>query len=404
MSPRRPLGSAMFSQILPSRGDSSPLRPVRRSSSSRYSANPMARAPGGETLHQVVVPAALEHRPRRAGHIAGKDQAVVILHLIGQAQVQLCAAAFLPQPVLQRLQFFQRFPLGFAAAGGPGRRDGSPHRAVQRQQAAQRLRRAAVQSGSQCSSPEFVGVLAVQQFQQAAAGRGWYFQRVQQAGDEPHVADFQHRGHFQRGQAFQRQPHHLRLGGGVHRPHTFQPHLVDGLEGVALPAGAADFLVVVKAPALAGGGLGRLGDGQRHVRLDGPQLAVQVGKGDDLGIRQKALVLLVQGVFLKAGAAVLAVTRLLIQRAQAQHGLLGGGKILQLDLHLSSCLSDSQIVLPIGKRRTFAMTKMRLKRLVISPCSPVRPSRQNPPGRRSWSRRTCRPPFWALPRRPVPPG
>ena len=80
-------------------------------------------------------------------------------------------------------------------------------------------------------------------------------------------------------------------------------------------------------------GLGRLGNGQRYVGLDGPQLAVQVGEGDDLCVRQKALILLIQGVFLKAGRAVFAVAGLLIQGTQAEGRLFGGGKAVEFDLH-----------------------------------------------------------------------
>ena len=153
------------------------------------------------------------------------------------------------------------------------------------------------------------------------------------AGQVAHVADFQHGGHIQRGQALQGQPHHGGLLVGVHRAHALQSHLVDGLEGVALAAGAADLLIIIKALALPCCGLGRLGDGQRYVGLDGPQLAVQVGEGDDLCVRQKALILLIQGVFLKAGRAIFAVAGLLIQGTQAEGRLFGGGKAVEFDLH-----------------------------------------------------------------------
>ena len=158
-------------------------------------------------------------------------------------------------------------------------------------------------------------------------------QRVQQAGQVAHVADFQHGGHIQRGQALQGQPHHGGLLVGVHRAHALQSHLVDGLEGVALAAGAADLFIIIEALALPCRGLSRLGNGQRYVGLDGPQLAVQVGEGDDLCVRQKALILLIQGVFLKAGCAVFAVAGLLIQGTQAEGRLFGGGKAVEFDLH-----------------------------------------------------------------------
>ena len=120
---------------------------------------------------------------------------------------------------------------------------------------------------------------------------------------------------------------------GVDRAHALQTHLVNGLEGVAFAAGAADLFIIIKALALPCRGLGRLGNGQCYVGLDGPQLAVQVGEGDDLCVRQKALILLIQGVFLKAGRAVFAVAGLLIQGTQAEGRLFGGGKAVEFDLH-----------------------------------------------------------------------
>ena len=147
------------------------------------------------------------------------------------------------------------------------------------------------------------------------------------------MADFQHGGYIQCGQALQGQPHHGGLLVGIYCAHALQTHLVDGLEGVALAAGAADFFIIIKALALPRCGLGRLGDGQRHIGLDGAQLAVQVSEGDDLGIRQEALILLVESVFLKPGCAVLAVACAFIQGTQAESRLLGGGEALEFDFH-----------------------------------------------------------------------
>ena len=293
----------------------------------------MAFAPRREPLHQVVIPSALEHRARDARDVAGEHKAVVILHFVGHAQVQPGAAARLAQRILQSLQFLQRRALGLAPAGGAGGGQRCTQRAVQVEQAGQRGSGGFVQPRGQRGGAQLVGVLGAQEIKQLRACLGGDMQRVQQAGQVAHVADFQHGGHIQRGQALQGQPHHGGLLVGVHRAHALQSHLVDGLEGVALAAGAADLLIIIKALALPCRGLGRLGDGQRYVGLDGPQLAVQVGEGDDLCVRQKALILLIQGVFLKAGRAVFAVASLLIQGTQAEGRLFGGGKAVEFDLH-----------------------------------------------------------------------
>ena len=204
---------------------------------------------------------------------------------------------------------------------------------MQVEQAGQRGSGGFVQPRGQRGGAQLVGVLGAQEIEQLRTCLGGDMQRVQQAGQVAHVADFQHGGHIQRGQALQGQPHHGGLLVDVHRAHALQSHLVDGLEGVALAAGAADLLIIIKALALPCRGLGRLGDGQRYVGLDGPQLAVQVGEGDDLCVGQKALILLIQGVFLKAGRAVFAVAGLLIQGTQAEGRLFGGGKAVEFDLH-----------------------------------------------------------------------
>ena len=183
---------------------------------------------------------------------------------------------------------------------------------------------------------QFVGIFLVEQLQQPSPCRFRHLQSVQQAGDKSHVADFQHGGHVQGRQTLQSQLHNFRLGGRIHGAHTFQAHLVDGLECMAFPAGAANFFIIIEALALTGGRLSRFGNGQRHVRFDGPQLAVQVGKGDHLGIRQKALVFLIQCVFLKPGTTILAIPGPFVQSTQTERCLFRGGKILQLNLHTNS--------------------------------------------------------------------
>ena len=229
---------------------------------------------------------------------------------------------------MQGQQFGQCGFLRGADGGCLGGGKGGPERPMQGKQTAKGIGSGFISTGLQRSLAQLVFVFGAQQFHQPGVGRGRHIQHIQQAGHKAHVADFQYGGNIQRGQAGQCQAQHLSLGGFVHLAHALQAHLVDGLEGVALAAGTADFLIIIKAFALAGGGLGCLGDGQRHVRLDGPQFAVQVGKGDDLRVRQKALVLLIQGVLLKPGGAVFAIAALLVQGTQAEGSLLGGGEIL----------------------------------------------------------------------------
>ena len=104
----------------------------------------------------------------------------------------------------------------------------------------------------------------------------------------------------------------LGRSGIIHGTDALQAHLADLREGVAFPAGAADLLCIIILFAFPGGGLGVLGDRKRYVRLDGAQLAVQVGKGNDLGIRKKAFILLIERIFLKMGAAKFAVACTLV--------------------------------------------------------------------------------------------
>ena len=62
---------------------------------------------------------------------------------------------------------------------------------------------------------QLVGVFIAQQLQQARAGGGIHMQSVQQGGHKAHMADFQHGGNFQTGQAFQRKAHNLGLFGSA---------------------------------------------------------------------------------------------------------------------------------------------------------------------------------------------
>ena len=132
--------------------------------------------------------------------------------------------------------------------------------AVQRQKAAQTVGRRSGQAEFLGGAAQLVSVFAPQVFQQPSPCRRLDVQRVQKPRHKAHVADFQHRGNAQRRQTLHRQPDGLGLDGGVHRADALQPHLPYGLEGVALAAGAADFLIVIKALALPGGWLGGLGN------------------------------------------------------------------------------------------------------------------------------------------------
>ena len=154
-----------------------------------------------------------------------------------------------------------------------------------------------------------MSVFLAQLFQQLCPGGVWHAQRIEQAEQIAHVADFQHPFSTQRVQRLCRQTHGLLHLSFAHPADDLKAHLADFLEGMALSRGAVDVLVVVVAQGLAGGGLGRFGNGKGHVRLEGQQTAVQVGEGDDLLGRQKAAVLLIQAVLLKAAHMVLAAAR-----------------------------------------------------------------------------------------------
>ena len=181
-----------------------------------------------------------------------------------------------------------------------------------------------------------MGILLPQLFQQLCPGGVWHAQRIEQAEQIAHVADFQHPLGAQCIQRLCRQTHSLLHLGFAHFADDLKAHLADFLEGMALSRGTVDIFVVVVAQGLAGGGLGRLGNGQGHVRLEGQQTAVQVGEGDDLLRRQKAAVLLIQAVLLKAAHVVLAAACRLVQAAQRKGGALLWLQMLQTELHFAS--------------------------------------------------------------------
>ena len=132
--------------------------------------------------------------------------------------------------------------------------------AVQCQKAAQAVGCRSGQAEFFGGAAQFVSVFAPQVFQQPPPYRRLDVQRVQKPRHKAHVADFQHRGNAQLRQTLQCQPDHLALGGGIHRADALQPHLPYGLKSVAFAAGAADLLIVIKALALPGGGLGGFGN------------------------------------------------------------------------------------------------------------------------------------------------
>ena len=288
---------------------------------------------GGEFLHQQVVASALEQRAGQALQIALKDQPVVILHLARQREVQPDAPAHGAQGTRQRPQLggCGPHPVVFAEGFGAGQRLFAA--AAEGQQRTQRIGSGIVQPGGLCGGPQLVGVLLAQQVQQGGAGRFGHRQRIQQTEQIPHMAQLQHPGRAQLFQRSCRQPDcllHLRF---AHGSQHLQAHLRDLLEGVALHRGAVDVLVVVVFQRLAGGGLGRLGNGEGHVRLERQQPSVQVGEGDDLFRRQKAPVLLIQTVFLKAAHVVFAAARRLIQCPQRKGGPLLRLQIRQIKSH-----------------------------------------------------------------------
>ena len=186
-------------------------------------------------------------------------------------------------------------------------------------------------------------ILFPQLFQQAGAGILRHAQCIEQAEQIAHVADFQHPRGPQLGQALRCQPDRLLHLCFPHRAQHLKAHLGDLLEGVALCRGAVDVLMVVIPQGLAGGGLGRLGNGQGHVRLERQQTAIQVGEGDDLLRGQKAPVLLIKPVLLKTAHVIFAAARRLIQRPQRKGGPLLGLQTVQTEFHLDLLVPSLRI-------------------------------------------------------------
>ena len=178
-----------------------------------------------------------------------------------------------------------------------------------------------------------VSILYTQLFQQLCAGGIRHAQRVEQAEQVAHVAHFQHPIGPQRIQRPRRQTHRLLHLCFAHRTQHLKAHLADLFKGVALGGRAVDVLVIVVAQGLAGGGLRRLGNGEGHVRLEGQQTAIQIGKGDDLLGRQKAAVLLIQAVLLKPAHMILAAARRFVQGAQRKGGALLGLQVCNAEFH-----------------------------------------------------------------------
>ena len=147
------------------------------------------------------------------------------------------------------------------------------------------------------------------------------------------MADLQHPARFQGFEGAGSQLHNLPHPGLVHCADVFQPHLGDLLEGMALGRGAVDVLAVIIFQGLALFGLGRLGDGEGHVRLEGQQAAVQVGEGDDLLRREETPVLLVEAVFLEPAHVVFTAAGGLIEGPQAEGGPLFGLQNRKIKLH-----------------------------------------------------------------------
>ena len=272
--------------------------------------------PGGEFLHQQIVASALQQRAGQAAQIPLKNKAVVVFHLARQRQVQPGRAARLCQRRGQCPQLGGGFPHPGVPAQGLGLGQDGGVIAAQLQQGRQGVRPGALQPGSGCSGPQLVDVFGPQRRQQAGPGGFRHAQRIKQPKQVAQVAHFQHPGPAQLLQRLRRQTDGLLHCFFVHGPQQFQAHLGDFLEGVALRRGAVDVFVVVVFQRLAGGGLGRLGNGEGHIRLQRQQPPVQIGEGDDLLRREEAAVLLIQPVLLKPPHVVFAAPRRLVQRPQ----------------------------------------------------------------------------------------
>ena len=83
-------------------------------------------------------------------------------------------------------------------------------------------------------------------------------------------------------------------------------------------AGTVHIFQIVEPAAAPLLHLGVLCDGERHVRLEGHEAPVQIREGEDLLVREKAAVLLVEPIFFKAAHVIVAETGALIQLPQLQ--------------------------------------------------------------------------------------
>ena len=158
------------------------------------------------------------------------------------------------------------------------------------------------------------------------------------------MADLQHPGLAHLLQRPGRQADRLLDFQLFHLAQQFKAHLGDFLERVALRRGAVDVLVVIIFQRFARGGLCRLGNGKGHVRLEGQQAAIQVGKRDDLLRGEETAVLLIQAILLKPAHVVFAAARRFVQRAERKGGTLLGLQPCKIKLHavspfLSQCFS-----------------------------------------------------------------
>lgn len=113
---------------------------------------------------------------------------------------------------------------------------------------------------------------------------------------------------------------------------------------MALCRGAVDVLMVVIPQGLAGGGLGRLGDRQGHVRLERQQTAIQVTrKVMTCSEDKKPGFSLIKPVLLKAAHVIFAAARRLIQRPQRKGGPLLGLQTVQTEFHLDLLVPSLRI-------------------------------------------------------------
>ena len=140
------------------------------------------------------------------------------------------------------------------------------------------------------------------------------------------------------GKALNGQRDRLRRHGVIHRTDALQPHLTDLPEGVALLTGAIHIFQIIEVAAAALLHLSVLGNGQRYIRLQSQQPAVQIREGDDLLAGEEAAVFPIQAVFLEPPHVVLAEARLLIQQPQLQRNPFLRSQNIQIQFHGSSSL------------------------------------------------------------------